>query len=133
MSRKWKATQAWKVGAPSGTLAGKQAKPVAALSHLGGMHGADLRLELLRQGALLGVQSIQFLAALKRVAELGMRIQGIVQGINAMHDVDVRRHLAEIVKARGIMDAALRLGGGQQREAAPQPGAMEVPGCGRRQ
>ncbi|MHC1792034.1 hypothetical protein [Solidesulfovibrio sp.] len=132
MSRKRKATQAWKVGAPSGTLAGKQVKPVAALSHLEGMAGADLRLELLRQGALLGVQSMQFMAALKRVAELGMRIQGIVQGINAMPDAEVRRHLADIVKARGIMDAALRLGG-EQREAAPQPGAMEVPGCGRRQ
>lgn len=112
---------------------GRKRKPMAPVSQLNGqLEGWKLRLELLRQAMLLGKQSMQFLDAMKRVIELGMRIQGIVKNINAMSDADMRRHLADIDKARAVMDAALRLGGGQMG-IIPQPEAMEVPGSERRQ
>lgn len=126
MSRKRKAPKAGKVEAPRRGLAGERTELADTLMHL---RMTALRLELMRQGMSLGVQTVQFLEALKPVFDLGPRVQGLVQRINTMPDADVQRLLAEIAKARVFMDEVCRLAGAaSEREAAPQSEAVGVPG-----
>jgi hypothetical protein len=118
--RKRKPAQARQAGAPVSSAT----NPMPSLALF------SLRVGLMRECAQLGQYAFQ---ALQGLEILGFRVRDIVARAPNMPEVEVRHELAEIGKARAIMEAAMRLGGVIGAAERPHSAATPAPGSDRRQ